>query len=261
MESAPGADFLSPISWRLETSFDHVFIMPQLLNWLRTLYHKLPEPPSTLYCIDGPSLNEPGLLPEKALIYDIGAKDASGSYFGAYPKDARVVTIDIVAGPGVDLVADAHDLHMVADASVDMVTSISVLEHVRNPWKVVDEMYRILKPGGVICVDVPFIFPYHADPDDFYRFSNKGILNLCEKFECLQSGFSRGPASTMHHLLVHFLAIALSFNSKTLYGINVDLFKWILFWVKYLDKIIGRYSIAYVIHTGAYFVGRKPISS
>jgi SAM-dependent methyltransferase len=261
MECAVPAGSGSPISKRVDTSSERAFHMSQLLNWLKSLYHRLPEPPSSLYCIRGASLDLPGLVPKNAVIYDIGSKSATGNYFGAYPEDSKIISVDIMEGPGVDLVADAHDLHMVADNSVDVVTSVSVMEHVRNPWKVVDEIYRILKPGGIICIDVPFIFPYHADPDDFYRFSNRGILNLCEKFECLQNGFSRGPASTMHHLLVHFFAILLSFNSRTIYGINVDLFKWLFFWIKYLDKFIGNYSMAYVIHTGTYFVGRKPLSS
>ena len=149
----------------------------------------------------------------------------------------------------------------VADNSVDCVVTISTLEHVRYPTKVVAEVYRILKPGGFVYINVPFMFPFHADPDDFYRFSSRGLEILCEEFERLDSGYDRGPASSMHHLLIHFFAIIFSFNSKTLYGINVDLFKWLLFWVKYLDKIIAHFKMAYVIHTGSYFVGRKTVSA
>jgi SAM-dependent methyltransferase len=140
---------------------------------------------------------------------------------------------------------------------VDFVASVSVLEHVRYPQRVMKEIHRILKPGGLVYINVPFVFPFHADPDDFYRFSYKGIEILCEDFECLASGFNRGPASTMHHLMVHFFAICFSFNSRTLYGINVDLFKWLLFWVKYLDRFVARYEMAHVIHAGSYFIGRK----
>jgi len=232
--------------------------MSKVISLLKRLYHRLPEPPSTNYRTNAPSIDAITLLPENALIFDIGSKNAQGAYVGKFPKNARVVAVDIEPGPGVDLVADAHDLHMVPDNSVDYVTTISVLEHVRNPQQVVREIYRILKPGGLIYVNVPFIFPYHADPDDFYRFSNRGIVHLCEQFERLDSGFGRGPASTMHALLVNFFAILFSFNNKTIYGINVDLFKWLLFWVKYLDMVIGKYSMAYVIHTGSFFLGRKP---
>jgi len=44
------------------------------------------------------------------------------------------------------------------DASVDAVYSVSVIEHTRHPQKVIDEVYRILKPGGLfVCTfDVSF---------------------------------------------------------------------------------------------------------
>ncbi len=227
---------------------------------LKSIYHALPEPPSTNYLYRNFDVNPYSLLPPNPTIFDIGSKEARGSYaFGNPPAGAKIVCVDMFEGPGVDLVADAHDMQMVSDSSVDCVVTVSTLEHVRYPQKVVSEIYRILKPGGIVYINVPFIFPFHADPDDFYRFSCDGISILCEKFEGLDSGFNRGPASTMHHLLVHFLAMLFCFNSRTLYGINVDLFKWLLFWVKYLDVFLARYSMAKVIHGGAYFIGRKVV--
>ncbi len=233
--------------------------MFQLRKTLRNIYQLLPEPPSTNYLYRKITPNPYDLLPPAPVIFDIGSKEARGSYaFGAPPGNAKVVCVDIEDGPGVDLVADIHDLHMVPNDSVDCVTSVSVLEHVRYPQKVLKEIFRIVKPGGIIYINVPFIFPFHADPDDFYRFSYQGIKILCENFECIDSGFNRGPASTMHHLLVHFMAMLFCFNSKTLYGINVDAFKWLFFWIKYLDKFMARYQVAHVIHAGSYFIGRKP---
>jgi SAM-dependent methyltransferase len=226
---------------------------------LKKLYHLLPVPPSTNYLYRRISPCPYELLPPTPLIFDIGSKEAKGSYaFGKPPAGAKVVCVDIAPGDGVDLVADAHDLHMVETGSVDLVVTVSVLEHVRYPHRVVAEIFRILKPGGIVYVNVPFVFPFHADPDDFWRFSYKGIVILCEQFERIDSGFNRGPASTMHHLLVHFLAMLFSFNSRTLYGINLDLFRWLLFWVKYLDSFLAKYQMAYVIHAGSYFIGRKP---
>jgi SAM-dependent methyltransferase len=229
-----------------------------LISILKALYHALPRPPSTLYVCRRFSVNAYALLPPRSTIFDIGSKGARGSYeFGPPPADAKIVCVDLFAGPGVDLVADAHNMHMVPSNSVDCVVTMSTLEHVRCPHKVVSEIYRILKPGGLVYVNVPFVFPFHGDPDDFYRFSCNGVIVLCERFKRLESGFNRGPASTMHHMLVHFLAMLFCFNSRTLYGINVDLFQWLLFWVKYLDVFLARYSMANVIHAGAYFIGQK----
>lgn len=232
--------------------------MTQPTSILRRLRELLPSPPSTNYLFRPFPVNPYDLLPENPVIFDIGSKEARGHYaFGSPPPNAKIICVDIAEGEGVDLVADAHDMHMVEDNSVDCVVTISVLEHVRYPAKVVSEIHRILKPGGVIYANVPFVFPFHADPDDYYRFSYKGIEILCEDFERLDSGFNRGPASTMQHLLVYFLAALFSFNNKRLYGLNVDLFKWLLFWMKYLDKFLAHYQMAHVIHAGAYFIGRK----
>jgi len=229
-----------------------------LKHFLKKVYHLLPDPPTTNYLFREIKPNPFEFLPAAPLIYDIGSKNARAGYaFGKPPEDAKIVCVDIQDGAGVDLVADAHDLHMVENNSVDLIISVSMLEHVRYPHKVVKEMHRILKPGGIIYINVPFTFPFHADPNDFYRFSYKGIDILCEDFEKLDSGFNRGPASTMHHLLVHFFAMLFSFNKDTLYSINIILFKWLLFWVKYLDKFMGHYKMAYVIHSGAYFLGKK----
>ncbi len=241
------------------SSYAHPRRRNLVIPFLKSLYHKLPQPPSTHYRCRNFNVNPYALLPPRPIIFDIGSKEARGSYgFGAPPADAEIVCVDMFDGLGVDLVADAHDMPMVPSGSVDCVVTVSTLEHVRYPQKVVAEIYRILKPGGLLYINVPFIFPFHADPDDFYRFSCNGVNILCEKFERLESGFNRGPASTMHHLLVHFLAMLFCFNSRMLYGINVDLFRWLLFWVKYLDAILSQYSMANVIHTGAYFIGRKP---
>jgi len=235
--------------------------MAKAMKLIRDVYHAFPKPPTTNFTYRSFAVKPYSLLPPSPVIFDIGSKSAGGSYaFGDPPPGARLVCVDIAGGPGVDLVADAHDMPMVADGTVDCVVTISTLEHVRYPGKVIDEIFRILKPGGILYVNVPFVFPFHADPDDFYRFSMKGLEILCEKFERLDGGFNRGPASTMHHLLVHFLAMLFCFNSRAVYGLGVDVFKWLLFWVKYLDVFLARYSVAYVIHSGAYFIGRKPQS-
>ena len=229
---------------------------------LRNLYHRLPKAPNTNYPIPGPKLNPYELLVEDAEILDIGSKDAKGHYrFGSPPLDAKLVCVDIEDGDGVDLVADAQDLHMVEDNSVDGVMIVSTLQHVRHPHRAISEAFRVMKPGAVLYVNVPFMFPFHEDPYDFHRFSYDGLKVLCEKFECLESGLNRGPASCMCHLLIHFLALLFSFNSKTLYGLNVDLLKWLLFWLKYLDIFLANYGMAKIIHAGAYFVGRKPLPS
>ncbi len=231
-----------------------------LIDMLRKCYHRLPSPPSMNYMYRDLAKNPYDRLSDDAVIYDIGSKARRGRYpFGSPKPGMHFVCVDIEPDSNVDLVADAHDMHMVEDNSVDFVISSSTLEHVHNPRRVMHEIWRILKPGGMVYINVPFVFRYHSDPDDFYRFSYKGLELLCEDFEILESGFSRGPASTMSDLLPYFFAILFSFNNKVIYGVLIDVFKWLLFWIKYLDYFIGKYDMAHIIHTGCYFLGRKVI--
>ncbi len=67
------------------------------------------------------------------------------------------------------------------DNSLDMVMSEWVLEHIGKVWEVPPEMYRILKPGGLCYMLVPFMYPQHTK-EDYFRFSELGLKNLFESF-------------------------------------------------------------------------------
>ena len=64
------------------------------------------------------------------------------------------------------------------DNEFDSVVCFQVLEHVPRPWAVVAEVKRVLKPGGLFLATVPFIFPHHPSPTDFYRFTHEGLAQL-----------------------------------------------------------------------------------
>lgn len=230
----------------------------RLRPFLRRFYRALPEPPSTNFRYRSFRPSPYDLLPENAVIYDIGAKNAQGRYFGAPPPGSRIICTDIAPGPGVDIVADAQNMPQIASESADCVFLVSVLQHVPAPQKAINEAFRVLRPGGIIYVNVPFIFSYHRDPDDFNRFSVRGLEVLCSRFERISTGSNRGPASTFCDLLIRFLGILFSFNSHILYAAVVYCAKWTLFWIKYLDIVIARYSMAYILWGSPYFLGRKP---
>jgi len=65
-----------------------------------------------------------------------------------------------------------------SDGEFDCVFCSQVLEHVSRPWAVVKECSRVLRPGGVALLTVPFLFPHHPSPTDFYRFTHEGISFL-----------------------------------------------------------------------------------
>jgi SAM-dependent methyltransferase len=76
-----------------------------------------------------------------------------------------------------DISASLEDLP-VADASFDAVLCTEVLEHVARPSAVLGELGRVLAPAGQICVTVPFVWPLHEEPFDFYRFSPHALGEL-----------------------------------------------------------------------------------
>ena len=224
----------------------------------RVWYHRLLRPPSTNYNLKHLAYNPYELLPDGATGLDLGCKSMRGGYaFSADARPIRVFGLDLQAYENVDVVADGHAIPIKCN-SLDFVLCVSVLEYVRHPVEVLREVFRVLKPGGLLYLSVPFVFRYAPDPDDLYRFSVRGIEVLCTSFEKIQSGFNRGPASTICDLLVHFNAILFCFNNRRIYNVLIDLFQWSLFWIKYMDRWIGNYDMAHIIHNGAFFLGRKP---
>lgn len=87
------------------------------------------------------------------------------------------IGVDIREGPGVDRIASVYDLPF-EDGEFENVLCMSVLEHLEEPKKAITEMHRVLKPGGRIIMSVPFLFPIHEAPDDYWRFTKYGLQKL-----------------------------------------------------------------------------------
>ncbi|MBN2291232.1 MAG: hypothetical protein JXM70_02340 [Pirellulales bacterium] len=98
------------------------------------------------------------------------------------------VGVDLFDGTGVDVVADlAGDFNEI-DSKLDgrrfgTIFCLSVLEHCENPFATAENLVHLLRPGGKICISVPFAFKLHAYPDDFWRFTPSGIRKLFEPLE------------------------------------------------------------------------------
>ncbi len=109
-------------------------------------------------------------------VLEIGSrgKPSYGRYF------PNRVGIDIREGDGVDVVASVYELPF-KNAEFDMVLCISVLEHLEYPSRAIKEMERVLRVGGRIIVSVPFMFPIHDSPDDYWRFTKFGLKKLFSK--------------------------------------------------------------------------------
>ncbi|MDF1497621.1 MAG: methyltransferase domain-containing protein [Patescibacteria group bacterium] len=108
-------------------------------------------------------------------------------------------TLDPVSDYNPDIIGDIHNLPFEND-SVESIICLAVLEHVKNPFKAVSEMFRVLKPGGYCFAYLPFLYNYHPMKgyyDDYFRFTEDGIKELFKDFYDIQIINVRGRFETL----------------------------------------------------------------
>ena len=94
------------------------------------------------------------------------------------------IGVDLRANDGVDVVANAYYLPF-RNNSIDSVICSELLEHLANPHDAVEEIGRVLTPGGKIFLTTRFCYPLHGEPEDYYRFTEFGLRHLFSKFKIL----------------------------------------------------------------------------
>jgi len=118
-----------------------------------------------------------GLRSCSGVVLDIGAADRW--LRPALRAEAHYVALDYPAtavglyGLNPDVFGDARRLPF-ADESIDAVACFEVLEHVPDPQAVLSEVARVLVPGGVVNLSMPFLYPVHDAPYDFQRWTLYG---------------------------------------------------------------------------------------
>lgn len=122
-------------------------------------------------------------------LLDIGGRDRSGIDRSKAFPNANVTVLDILPGQNVNVVGDAHALsEYFPPSSFDVVYSISVFEHLIQPWKVALEINKVLKLGGIGLVFSHQTIGMHDLPWDYFRFSNTAwdaLFNKRTGFEIL----------------------------------------------------------------------------
>lgn len=101
-----------------------------------------------------------------------------------------------------NILGDVHQLP-VASESCTTVALMHVLEHAHGPGQVFTEISRVLKPGGYLFVDVPFLHEVHHAPYDYFRFTSFSLdwLALTAGFEVIEIRPSGGYFRALSHML------------------------------------------------------------
>jgi SAM-dependent methyltransferase len=95
----------------------------------------------------------------------------------------HAVGIDMLPGPGVDLVWNLEEAPPLGWDQFDHIECRSVLEHSRRPWLLAANLERMLVKGGTLDLSVPFVWNVHAYPDDYWRFTVPAVRELFPRIE------------------------------------------------------------------------------
>ncbi len=140
----------------------------------------------------------------------IGSFQKSSKFHNALHslKDARLyVSLDINPDAQPAILGDAHSIP-ISNEMFDVILANNVIEHLHDPIVGVEEMRRVLKPGGLLYFTVPFLYPVHEAPNDYTRLTRYGLERLFCDFSRVEI-LPRGGCFSMLSLLAFKLTHAL----------------------------------------------------
>lgn len=202
-------------------------IKGRLKKWLGKYYHSVGiRIFAPTYPFDYVGWIRRYLDPAKQVVVDVGC--------GNHRIDEHVICLDLFDYDAVDVVCDLSALPFKPN-SVDAFVSRSVLEHLPDPSRVVGDFHRCTRPGGLSLHLAPFLFPFHASPHDFHRYTHKGFEILFKDWEIVKQANATGPVTLVLINAIEFLSILISLGQDKPKSFIYLLLCGILFPLKYLD--------------------------
>ena len=193
----------------------------------------------------------------KGIVLDIGGRDR-GIFKKPKQKAEKWIFADIESKHKPDIILDVANMENIKTESIDVINAIELFEHVFNINDGISECYRVLKKDGIFILSVPFLFPVHADPFDYQRWTNtkweKQLKNIGFKVEKIEiTGRFFSVMNSMLRNLVLSLPIILRHLGYLFFPV-FDLFK-------ILDKtsLIKNHPKLGNFHDGYFIISKKEI--
>jgi len=130
----------------------------------------------------------------------------------------RLLTIDVMNADNIDVVTDGSILPF-RDDVFEVVIAQEVLEHIADFQKTIDEIRRVLRPGGVFYCQTPFQIGKHHGPMDYWRFSRDALEYLFDndQWAMEEIEITLGHGSGFYRIAVEYAAVSASLISQRLY--------------------------------------------
>lgn len=190
-------------------------------------------------------------------VLEIGSYNVNGSLRSIIEplEPAEYIGTDMRKGPGVDIVCCAEEVvERFGKNSFDLVITTSTFEHVRH-WKAaLSNMKHVCKPNGLILFTAPSDWPYHAYPNDYWRYNRQDIEHIFADFEILALESDPPPIADVYAKLrkpLNFTETNLS--AYALYSIIAD---------KRIKEIKTRhfFTLRFLLLSIFHFIGSLRIS-
>ena len=171
-----------------------------------------------------------------------------------------LIAVDIAPSSTIDCVADGRRLPF-RNLAFELVVSQETLEHVVDPFQAVREMERVLKRGGSLYLQTPFVLGYHPDPEDFWRFSHVGVRTLIERagLHCERVEPAFGPGTGLHRILVEFAAGMAALVVGRAYHPVKGIAAIMLYPLRWLDPLLSKGAQRDRIAGGYFGIGKKQV--
>jgi SAM-dependent methyltransferase/uncharacterized protein YbaR (Trm112 family) len=191
---------------------------------------------------------------ERVVLIIGGATPGVGTEQLTSDETCDVVESDVYIGARTNLVCDAHVIPL-ADGTVDAVIMQAVVNALSEPERAIAEIYRVLRPQGLVYVEAPFMQQVCEGSFDYYRFSHLGLRRLLRNFDEMRSGAQGGPGMAAALAYQHLL-LSLAPN-RAFRALSVVFARLTAFWLPLLDRWLVDRPGAVDAAAGVFFLGRR----